>query len=105
MVQEILSKDQFTQIVNQTDQAVLIDVFADYCGPCKAIAPYIERLVAIYPSIQFYKLDYEKLTPLCQELSVRSLPTFLLYNQGLEIGRSLGADKTKLMNLILSLTN
>jgi thioredoxin 1 len=83
-VTEITTSAQFTELLNDTQshQYLFVDFFAEWCGPCKKIAPIIDKLSEIYNSIAFVKIDVDK----CQELSVKyevsAMPTFLILKTG-----------------------
>ncbi|KAK2803276.1 thioredoxin trx1 [Onygenales sp. PD_10] len=70
---------------------VVIDCFATWCGPCKAIAPKIVEYSEKYPQVGFYKIDVDEVPALAQELGVRAMPTFLFFKDGQKVDEVLGA--------------
>ncbi|KAL1954378.1 hypothetical protein VTO42DRAFT_1244 [Malbranchea cinnamomea] len=70
---------------------VVIDCFATWCGPCKAIAPKIEEYSEKYPDVAFYKVDVDEVPDVAQELGVRAMPTFIFFKDGQKVDEVLGA--------------
>ena len=73
----------------------IIDYFAEWCGPCKAIAPKYAQLSSEFPRVVFAKVNIEDV----QVDDVAALPTFQLWRAGVRIGESTGADITKVRSL------
>ena len=61
---------------------MVIDCFATWCGPCKMIAPKVVEYSHKYPNARFYKVDVDEVPDVAQELSIRAMPTFKLFNNG-----------------------
>ncbi|MCJ1403517.1 Cytoplasmic thioredoxin isoenzyme 2 [Xylographa trunciseda] len=61
---------------------MVIDCFATWCGPCKVIAPKVVEFSNTYPDARFYKVDVDEVPDVAQELSVRAMPTFVLFKDG-----------------------
>ncbi|OJK01256.1 thioredoxin family protein [Aspergillus aculeatinus CBS 121060] len=61
---------------------VVVDFFATWCGPCKAVAPQIGKLSETYTNVRFIQVDVDKVRSVAQELQVRAMPTFVLYKDG-----------------------
>lgn len=82
---------------------VVVDVFADWCGPCKRLAPILEALSEESGErVKFRKLEAdEENQELLSELNVRALPTLIFYKDGKEVSRSSGfKDKEALKSVI-----
>ena len=60
----------------------MIDCFATWCGPCKAIAPKVAQLSETYSQAKFYQFDVDKLPELAAELGIRAMPSFLFFKDG-----------------------
>ncbi|KAL2822703.1 thioredoxin-like protein [Aspergillus cavernicola] len=61
---------------------VVVDFFATWCGPCKAIAPVVGKLSETYTDVRFIQVDVDKAKSIAQEHQVRAMPTFVLYKDG-----------------------
>lgn len=72
--------------------AVVIDFFATWCGPCKRIAPFFEKLAESVKSVSFFKVDVDESPDLVNEFDVSAMPTFVFLKDGKEVKRVEGAD-------------
>ena len=82
----------FDSEVLQSPQPFLLDLSAEWCGPCKAIAPVVEELSRDYAGkVRFGKLDIDKNPQTPSKFMVRSVPTLLLFNKGQVVGQLIGA--------------
>jgi thioredoxin 1 len=71
---------------------VVIDFFATWCGPCKAIAPLYEKLAGIFTEITCVKVDVDESQELVDNFGVRAMPTFVFLKDGEVVKRVEGAD-------------
>ena len=82
----------FERHVANSDIPVLIDVWAPWCGPCRAMAPMFERAAEqLEPKVRLLKLNSDKSPALSSRLNITGIPTLLLMRGGREIGRHAGA--------------
>lgn len=87
-----LDADRLERFVEKSPQPVMVDVFAHWCGPCRAMAPAFARAAAeIEPRVRFVKLDVDRAPELAARLSIRGVPTLILFKGGREIARQSGA--------------
>lgn len=90
MVQQ-LTTDNFDDIVLGSDQPVLVDFYAEWCGPCKAAAPIIEEIADDYADkLTVGKVDIDAQPELTQRYNVMSIPTVLIFKDGEEVERKIG---------------
>ncbi len=90
-MQEIVSKDDFTQKVLKSSKPVLVDFFAEWCGPCKKLAPLLEELSnQKKDQVDMYKLDVDKVGEMAEQYMVQSIPTLIIFKDGKEISKQIG---------------
>ena len=88
-----ISKDTFQEEVLAATQPVLVDFWGPSCDPCLALMPFVHDLAEKYAGkLKIVKVDSSKNRRLCIDLKVMSLPSFLLYEAGQELGRLAGKD-------------
>jgi thioredoxin 1 len=95
MVQEITDSN-FEEIVLQSTQPAVVDFWATWCGPCRAVAPVIEELAAEYDGkIVFGKVDVDNNSAITVQYGIRNIPTVLFFKDGVLIDKIVGSNNPK----------
>ena len=82
----------FEEIVLKSDKPVMIDLWAEWCGPCRAIAPYVEQIATEYDGKAVVgKVNIEKCPDIANLFSVRNIPTLLFFKNGELADKHVGA--------------
>lgn len=81
-----------TRQVERTDLPLVVDCWAEWCGPCRMMAPaFAEAAAQLAPNVRFLKLDTDAEQETSARLGIRSIPTLILFRGGREIARQSGA--------------
>lgn len=96
---KILNDDTFTSSV--ANGLVLVDFFAEWCGPCRMLTPIIEELANDVPSVLIFKVNIDESPETSQRYGISSIPTMLLLKDGQEVKKVVGLkDKDFLLALL-----
>jgi thioredoxin 1 len=97
----MVSDSDFDNQVLKSDEPVLVDFYANWCGPCKMIAPYLEELATEYKGkVKIAKLNVDENSDSAMKYGVRSIPTLILFKNGQQESMIVGADPGKIRNLV-----
>ncbi|KAF6824091.1 thioredoxin [Colletotrichum plurivorum] len=104
VVHNVKSKAEFDEVLKNND-AVILDAFATWCGPCKAIAPILANLSnhADNKNLHFVKIDVDEVPDLSQDLGIRAMPTFLIFEKAEKTQEIVGANPPALTQAIAKL--
>ena len=83
-------QEEFAEKVINSPNTVVVDFFADWCGPCKMLSPVLEKLDSMNPDVGFYKVNIDENPSLADEFEVRSIPNVVIFKNGQAADRSIG---------------
>ncbi|PYI16021.1 putative thioredoxin [Aspergillus violaceofuscus CBS 115571] len=98
-VTAIQSLAEFREIIAE-DKPVIIDFWATWCGPCRMVSPVLEKISNETEKVAFYKVDVDAHDDISQEVSIRAMPTFILFKNGAKVDELVGADQRALAKLV-----
>lgn len=85
-----VNSNEFEAEVLKSDKKVLVDFWANWCGPCKMLAPVLEQVAEEMPDVQIVKVDVDDNGDLAEKYNVMSIPTMILFKNGEQVGKSVG---------------
>ena len=96
-----VTNENFEEEVLNSEKTVLVDFYADWCGPCKMMAPVVEKIASENADVKVRKINIDNEEELAIKYRVVSIPTFLVIKNGEEVNRIVGAvDKAELEEAI-----
>ena len=100
-----ITMEQYKNEILKSDKLVLIDFFADWCGPCKILGPVIEQVAAENPDIEVVKVNIDEVIELAQMYKVASIPTLVFLKNGELVKQHVGfASKAEITSMIEACT-
>ena len=97
----VLTKDNFKSEIEEYNGLAVIDLYADWCGPCKMLAPTLAELESEYPEVKFCKVNVDNEPELASAFKVQSIPLVAFVKENTYIDMSVGyVPKDKLRGMI-----
>ncbi len=95
-----IGQNNFDQVKN-SGKTVLLDFYADWCGPCRMVAPLVEQIAEEHPEYLICKINVDDEPALAQEFGVQSIPTLVVFKDGKVVTKSPGArPKAQILALL-----
>lgn len=91
---QIVTSQELEQMKSNGDK-ILVDFFATWCGPCKALIPLLESLEGEYPSVKFVKMDVDQNRDYIMDIGIRSVPTVMFFNGTEKVNESAGMKNSE----------
>ncbi|MDX5348793.1 MAG: thioredoxin [Hymenobacteraceae bacterium] len=87
-----MAKKSFQELINSPGMPVLVDFYAEWCGPCKAMAPALQQVAGeLQGKVKIIKIDVDKNPAAASQFQVQGVPTLVLFKQGKVVWRQSGA--------------
>lgn len=97
----IVNSENFEDKILKSEKKVLLDFYADWCGPCRMVAPAVQQLADEHPEYLFAKVNVDSEPDIASRYGVMSIPTLVVIENGEVINRSTGArPKAALLALL-----
>ena len=105
MAEVKITVSNFESEVLRSDQPVLVDFYADWCGPCRMLAPVLEEIAREYEGgVKVGKVNVDEQMELAQKFGVTSIPLLVVFKDGQPVAKSLGyRPKEEIVNLLKDL--
>ena len=97
-----INKDNFDSEVMKSDKKVLIDFFANWCGPCRMVGPIVEEIASEHPEFKVCKINVDEEPDLANAFKVMSIPALFVVENGKIVDKSVGAmPKQVILSMLL----
>ena len=96
-----VNKDNFQEVVLNSDKPVLVDFWASWCGPCRMVAPVLEEIANERSDVKVCKVNVDEEPELASRYNVMSIPTLLVVKEGQVVNQAVGArPKSQILSLL-----
>lgn len=91
MAEYIFTNENLAQVLETADKPVLVDFWATWCGPCRMLAPHVEKLAETHATdLIVGKVNVDEEKELAEQFSIRSIPTLILFRNGKPVAQKVG---------------
>jgi len=87
-----VNKEQFSNIISKG--IVLVDFFAEWCGPCRTLGPLLEKLAVEFTDVNIIKVNVDEEKELAQNFEIRSIPAMLFFKNGVLVDKMVGMQQS-----------
>ena len=96
-----IDQNNFEDEVLKSDRKVLLDFYADWCGPCRMVSPSVEEIASEHPEYKVCKVNVDEHQDLASSFQVMSIPSLFVMENGKVVNQSTGAvPKAKILNML-----
>lgn len=96
-----IDKNNFENEVLKSDKKVLLDFYADWCGPCRMVGPIVEEIANEHPEYKVCKINVDEQPELASSFQVMSIPSLFVMENGKVVNNSMGAkSKAQILNML-----
>jgi len=96
-----ITKEEFEEKVLNSSKKVLVDFYADWCGPCQILSPLVEEVAQEYEDVEFYKINVDYANDIANKYEIFKIPNLIVFENGEIVNQSIGAiPKEQIIDLI-----
>lgn len=101
-----VTEENFEKEVLKNEKPVLVDFYADWCGPCRMVAPILEKMSKENDSFDIAKINVDENENLSYEYGIQSIPTMIVFNEGTKVETMIGfSGEEQVIDLMKKYTN
>jgi len=87
-----ITENEFKDLINNSNQMIVVDFFAEWCMPCVMLTPIIEELAEKMKEVKFAKINIDDNEELARKYNISSIPCLVIFKEGREVDRIIGAQ-------------
>ena len=96
-----VNSENFEKVVLQSEKPVLVDFWAEWCGPCKMLSPIVEELAAAHPEIAVAKVNVDECPELAMGYKINAIPALMLFKGGRVAAQTVGYQSREALEALL----
>ena len=98
---QVISSEEFNNLVEHIEGIAVVDFFATWCGPCRMLAPILEDVSETRDDAKFLKVDVDENYDLAKSFGIMSVPRVLFFKDGILVDKSIGLINSEKINQII----